>query len=110
MGACKVRIRVGEPTKFEEALGQGLREMKTRAPGLLDLEFHKGLESPYRHMMIIRREPVDAQMDGYREGPLALEYRAIVAPFFAQPARRRTHHAGRNVVCEIVTGPTSLEV
>ena len=88
MGTCRVRTRAGEPTKFEEALDQGSREVKTRAPGLLDWEFHKGLESPYRYMMITRREPVDAQMDGYCEGPLALEYRAIVVPFFAQPARR----------------------
>ena len=81
----EIRIRPGEQAQFELALERGLREVMTRAPGMLGWQIHKGVESPQRYVMMIHWDSVGSHMAGYRESALAPEFRAIVMPFFAQP-------------------------
>lgn len=75
--------RCGE---FEAAMERGLRTVMARAEGLLDWSLRRCVETPARYQVQIRWTSIEAHMVGYRNGPLAPEFRAIVMPFFSGPA------------------------
>ena len=63
---------------------RGLRTVMARAPGLQGWTFRRCVEAPERYQVQIQWETLEAHMVGYRESPLAPEFRAIVMPFFAE--------------------------
>jgi heme-degrading monooxygenase HmoA len=45
------------------------------------------VESPERYVLMVWWETLEAHTVGFRASPLFAQWRAIVAPFFAQPPR-----------------------
>jgi hypothetical protein len=81
-----VNVDAARCNEFEAAMERGLRTVMARADGLLDWSFHRCVEMPARYQVQIRWTSIEAHLVGYRNGPLAPEFRAIVMPFFAGPA------------------------
>jgi heme-degrading monooxygenase HmoA len=72
--------------EFEAAMERGLRTVMSRAEGLQGWSLRRCVESPDCYQVQIRWTTIEAHMVGYRQGPLAPEFRAIVMPFFSRPA------------------------
>jgi quinol monooxygenase YgiN len=81
-----VRIDPRHQAEFEAAMERGLRTVMSRAEGLQGWSFRRCVEAPNGYQVEIRWASLEAHMTGYRQSPLAPEFRAIVTPFFAQPA------------------------
>ena len=81
-----VNVDPSRRAEFEAAMAHGLRTVMERADGLLDWSLRRCVETPDRYQVQIRWASIEAQLVGYRNGPLAPEFRAIVTPFFAGPA------------------------
>ena len=81
-----VNVEPARQAEFEAAMERGLRTVMARADGLLDWSLRRCVETPQRYQVQIRWTSIEAHMVGYRNGPLAPEFRAIVTPFFVGPA------------------------
>jgi heme-degrading monooxygenase HmoA len=79
------RIVAGRNAEFEAALLQGLRSVLSRAKGMRGWTVEHCVEQPERYLMRIRWDSIDDHMVGYRQSPLSPQFKAMVAPFFAQP-------------------------
>jgi heme-degrading monooxygenase HmoA len=79
-----VRIRPGTAAEFEAAMDRGLRTVIARAEGMRGWEFRKCVETADRYLVEILWDSVEAHLVTYRESPLSPEFRALVAPYFAQ--------------------------
>jgi quinol monooxygenase YgiN len=84
-----VRIDPDRRPEFEATMDRALRTVMARAEGLLGWTFRRCVEQPETYQVQIQWASIDAHMVGYRQGPIAPEFRAIVMPFFAQPPEMR---------------------
>jgi hypothetical protein len=80
-----VEIHPGREADFEAVMGRGLRTVMSRAEGLQAWSFRRCVEVPGRYQVQIQWSSLEAHMVGYREGPIAPQFRALVMPFFAKP-------------------------
>ena len=80
-----IRVLPGQQTAFEEALQHALNTVASQAQGMLGWTVTKGIESPERFMLQIVWATLDDHTVGFRQGPLFVQWRAIIGPFFAQP-------------------------
>jgi heme-degrading monooxygenase HmoA len=78
-----VQVKPGQEPEFEEAMDRGLRTVMSRAEGMRGWRVRRCVEKPDHYQVQLRWDSVEAHMVGYREGPLAPEFRAIVTPFYA---------------------------
>ena len=83
---AELRIRPGEQTAFEEAIGRALRTITAKAKGATGYKLLKGVESPERYVMQVSWESVEDHAVTYLQAPEHDVWRSIVRPFFAQPA------------------------
>jgi hypothetical protein len=81
-----VRVEPSRCAEFEAAMERGLRTEMSRAEGLQGWSFRRCVESPDRYQVQIQWTSIESHMIGYRQGPLAPEFRAIVVPFFSGSA------------------------
>ena len=79
------RIHPGQQAAFEEAIVRGLSTVASQASGMRGWKVNKGIESPERYVLQIFWDTVEDHTEGFRQGPLFAQWRAIVGPFFAQP-------------------------
>ena len=84
-----VRPHPGQEAQFETAMERALRTVMARARGLQAWSFRRCVETPERYQVQLQWDCIESHMVGYREGPLAPEFRAIVLPFYAEPAEMR---------------------
>lgn len=80
-----IRIRPGEQAAFDEAIQRGLTTVISQAKGFRGWKVNKGIESPERYLLQIFWDTLDNHTVDFRGGPLFVQWRAIVGPFFAQP-------------------------
>ncbi|HPH12601.1 MAG TPA: antibiotic biosynthesis monooxygenase [Burkholderiaceae bacterium] len=80
-----IRIHPGQNAAFEEAIQRGLATVASRAKGFQGAKVNKGIESPERYVLQIFWETLENHTVDFRQGPLFVEWRAIVGPFFASP-------------------------
>jgi heme-degrading monooxygenase HmoA len=78
-------VHPGQQAEFEAAMERGLRTVMARAEGLQGWSFRRCVETPGRYQVQIRWVSLEAHLVGYRQGPLAPEFRALVMPYFVQP-------------------------
>jgi heme-degrading monooxygenase HmoA len=80
-----IRIHPGQNAAFEEAVAHGLSTVISKAKGFQGGKIHKGIESPERYLLQIVWDTLEDHTVGFRGGPLFVQWRAIVGPFFAGP-------------------------
>ncbi len=80
-----IRIAPGQQAAFEEAIQRGVTTVASRAKGFQGYKVNRGIESPERYLLQIFWDTLEDHTVGFRQGPLFVEWRAIVGPFFAAP-------------------------
>ena len=80
-----IRIAPGQNAAFEEAIQRGLDSVASQAKGFKGAKVNRGIESPERYILQIFWDTLEDHTVGFRQGPLFVQWRAIVGPFFAAP-------------------------
>jgi heme-degrading monooxygenase HmoA len=80
-----IRIAPGQQAAFDEAVQRGLRTVFHRAKGFQGWKVNKCIESPERYVLMLFWDTLEDHTVAFRGGPLFVEWRAIVGPFFASP-------------------------
>ena len=80
-----IRINPGQNAAFEEAIQRGISTVASRAKGFQGAKVNRGIESPERYVLQIFWDTLEDHTVGFRQGPLFVEWRAIIGGFFAQP-------------------------
>ena len=80
-----IRIAPGQQAAFDEAIVRGVTTVISQARGFRGYKVNKGVESPERYLLMIFWDTLEDHTVHFRQGPLFPQWRAIVAPFFAQP-------------------------
>jgi len=80
-----IRIQPGQNAAFEAAIQHGLATVATRAKGFKGAKVNRGIECKERYVLQIFWERLEDHTVDFRQGPLFVEWRAIIGPFFAQP-------------------------
>ncbi len=80
-----IRILPGQQAGFEEAITRALTTVASQAQGMMGWNVNKSVESPERYVLQIFWHRLEDHTVGFRQGPLFVQWRAIIGPFFAQP-------------------------
>jgi heme-degrading monooxygenase HmoA len=80
-----IRIAAGQNKAFEAAIAHGLASVASKAQGFKGAKVNRGIESPERYILQIFWDTLEDHTVGFRQGPLFVQWRAIVGPFFAVP-------------------------
>jgi heme-degrading monooxygenase HmoA len=80
-----IRIQPGQNAAFEEAITRAINTVASRARGFQRAEVHRGIESSERYVLQIVWETLEDHTVHFRQGPLFVEWRAIIGGFFAVP-------------------------
>lgn len=75
-------IRPGTAAEFRGAFTKA-RKLLEAAPGFQKLEMRQGIEEPDTFILLVWWDSVEAHMQGFRDSPAILEWRALLSPFFA---------------------------
>ncbi len=78
-----IRIHPGQNAAFEEAIQRGVATVASNAKGFQGYKVNRGIESPERYVLQIFWDTLEDHTVGFRQGPLFVQWRAIVGPFFA---------------------------
>ena len=79
-------LKPGTADDFAAAFAKA-RKLLEAAPGFQRLEMRRGIETPDSFVLLVWWDSVAAHMQGFRESPAILEWRALLSPFFAAPPR-----------------------
>ena len=80
-----IRIAAGQNAAFETAIQTGIATVIGGAKGFRGYKVNRGVESPERYVLMIFWETLENHTVDFRQGPLFVQWRAIVGPFFAAP-------------------------
>ena len=80
-----IRIQAGQNAAFEAAIQRGIATVVGRAQGFKGAKLNRGIESPERYVLQIFWATLEDHTVAFRQGPLFVEWRAIVGPYFAAP-------------------------
>jgi heme-degrading monooxygenase HmoA len=80
-----IRITPGRNAEFEAAIQLGLSTVIQQAKGFRGAKVNRGIESPERYVLQIFWDTLEDHTVGFRQGPLFVQWRAHVGPFFAVP-------------------------
>ena len=81
-------IQPGREAEFEAAF-EAAPAVFARAEGFHGMELRRCIEEPSRYVLLVSWETVEAHTVGFRESPLAGEWRGIVGVFFGSPPEVR---------------------
>lgn len=80
-----ITIVAGKQAEFDAAIVRGLETVASKAGGFRGYKVNKCMETPERYVLMIYWDTLEDHTEGFRQGPLFPEWRAIVGPFFAKP-------------------------
>ncbi len=80
-----IRIQPGRQAEFDAAILHGIQSVIAHATGFLGYKVHKGIDTPERYLLTIHWATLADHTVGFRQSEAYGPWRAIVAPFFAQP-------------------------
>jgi heme-degrading monooxygenase HmoA len=80
-----IRIAPGQQAAFEEAIQRALQTVMSRARGAGAHSVRRCIETPERYILQIEWDTLEDHTVGFRQGPLYVEWRAIIGSFFAAP-------------------------
>lgn len=61
------------------------RAVIEQAEGFRWAELHRFVERPSVFLLLVGWDTLEAHLEGFREGPLFAQWRAVIGPFFAEP-------------------------
>lgn len=76
-----IKVLSGHETAFEAAVNKAV-QVFAQAKGCLGLHLQRCIENPSEYEAIIRWETLEDHTEGFRNGPLFQEWRALVGPHF----------------------------
>lgn len=79
-------IDVTDPAGFEAAY-LGARSILAETQGCRSVRMTRGIESPDRFVLLVKWDSVEAHESNFRATERFQDWRAAIAPFFAQPPR-----------------------
>jgi len=79
-----LRILPGSDAGFEAAFATA-QTILASMPGYLDHELHRCIEDGCEYRLLVHWDTVEDHMQGFRESPRFVEWRALLQPFFAAP-------------------------
>ena len=82
---AELRIHAGVQSAFEAAMTQALEAITAKAEGVSGYRFMRSSESPQRYIVQVEWERLEDHMVTYRGSPQREQWRALVAPFYAEP-------------------------
>jgi heme-degrading monooxygenase HmoA len=88
-----IRIVSGRQAEFDEAIQRGVTTVVSKAKGFRGWQVQKGIESPERYVLLIAWDTLEDHTVGFRQSDRFVQWRAIVAPFFAE-APKVEHSSG----------------
>jgi hypothetical protein len=77
-----VKVKAGRESEFEAAMELGLRTVMARAAGMRAWSFRRCVETPDHYQVQLEWDSIEDHLVGYRESPLASQFRAIVTPLY----------------------------
>jgi heme-degrading monooxygenase HmoA len=80
-----IRIQPGQNAAFEEAITRAIATVASRAKGFQRAKVHRGIERAERYVLQIVWDTVENHTVDFRQGPLFVEWRALIGGFFAAP-------------------------
>jgi heme-degrading monooxygenase HmoA len=80
-----IRIPPGKQAEFDAAIQHGIATVVSTAKGFRGFKVNKGIELPERYILQIFWDTLENHTVDFRQGPLFLQWRAIVGPFFVAP-------------------------
>ena len=80
-----IKIHPGQNAAFEEAIQRAVREVAVRAKGFQGYKVNRGIESKERYILQIFWDTLENHTVDFRQGPLFVEWRAIIGQFFNGP-------------------------
>lgn len=82
-----IHIAPGKQAEFDEAIERAITTILRLAKGFRSIEVRRGLESPERYLLLILWDTLEDHTVGFRQSDLFAAWRAIIGPFFVEPAR-----------------------
>ncbi len=83
---AEINVTPGREDEFIAAFPQA-RAVISQADGFRWAELHRGVERPSTFLLLVGWETLEAHVDGFRSSDLFVQWRAVIGPFFAEPAR-----------------------
>lgn len=79
-----ITIQPGRQAEFEQQFPKA-KAVISQSSGFVDLNLHRGIETPDTYLLLIRWQTLEDHTVGFRQSALFGEWRAIIGPFFASP-------------------------
>lgn len=80
-----ISVMPGQEAQFLRALRESGIPVLQRADGFHSIQILRGVERPSTFQLTLQWERLEDHTEGFRNGPLFLEWRSIISPFFAEP-------------------------
>lgn len=79
-----ISVQPGREADFLTAVKEQGIEVLKRATGFIDISIKRGVERPSTFQLTLHWEKLEDHTEAFRGGPLFVEWRAIISPFFAE--------------------------
>ena len=79
------RIAADQSDAFDAAITLAVTTVASKSVGFRGYSVNKCIETPGRYVLMLYWDTVENHMVDFREGPLFVQWRAIVGPFFTAP-------------------------
>ena len=76
-----LEVRPGQEDDFESAFAQA-KTIIAAAPGFVSLDFHRGIETPRRYLLIVGWETLEDHTEGFRKSDAYQEWRTLLHHFY----------------------------
>lgn len=82
--AATFDITLGQEAEFERQFEQA-QLVISQSPGYVSHKLYRGLETPGRYLLLVHWQTVEDHTEGFRQGPLFGQWRALIGPSFHTP-------------------------
>jgi heme-degrading monooxygenase HmoA len=83
---AEFNIEPGREEEFEAVYEREARNVIAKAGGFISVRLGRGVERPSAYLLLVEWERVEDRTEGFRGSSLYEEWRALLHPFFAEPA------------------------
>ena len=79
-----ISIHAGQAAEFKSAFGEAAKVI-SQAKGYISHEMQRSVDVDDHYLLFVKWQTKEDHVIGFRESPLFLEWRRLIAPFFASP-------------------------
>lgn len=80
-----ISVQPGTESAFLHAVKESGVAVLKRAEGFRTLSIKRGVERPSTFQLTLQWDTLEDHTEKFRGGPLFIEWRAVISPFFAEP-------------------------